>query len=71
MSTLSWQAGTAGAAFIMGSLIQAVVVAYNPSYAPTRWQATLCVFATSAFQGLVNTFLATQLPRIQKLSVLS
>ncbi|TID23547.1 hypothetical protein E6O75_ATG03183 [Venturia nashicola] len=69
MSTLSWQAGTAGSAFIMGSLIQAVVVAYNPSYAPTRWQGTLFVFAFSAFQGLVNTFLAAQLPRIQKLMV--
>lgn len=70
MSTLSWQAGTAGSAFIMGVLIQGVVVGYNPNYGPKRWQGTLIVFAASAFQGLVNTFLAAQLPRIQKLSVL-
>lgn len=50
--------------------VEASTIGNNPSYAPTRWQGTLFVFATSAFQGLVNTFLAAQLPRIQKLSVL-
>lgn len=69
MSTLSWQAGTAGASFILGVLIQAVLVAYNPSYNPKRWQGTLFVFLASAVQGVVNTLLAAHLPRIQKVMV--
>jgi choline transport protein len=69
MSTLSWQAGTAGASFILGVLIQAVIVAYNPSYVPKRWQGTLFVFLAAAIQGVVNTLLAAQLPRIQKIMV--
>jgi choline transport protein len=70
MSTLSWQAGTAGASFILGVLIQAVIVAYNPSYVPKRWQGTLFVFLAAAIQGLVNTLFAAQLPRIQKVMVI-
>ncbi|QDS69697.1 hypothetical protein FKW77_009736 [Venturia effusa] len=69
MSTLSWQAGTAGSAFIMGVLIQGCVVGYHPTYSPKRWQGTLFVFAFSAVQGIVNTFLAAQLPRIQKVMI--
>jgi choline transport protein len=69
MSTLSWQAGTAGACFILGVLIQAIVVAYNPSYLPKRWQGTLFVVAFSTVQGIVNTRFAAHLPGIQKLMV--
>jgi hypothetical protein len=69
MSTLSWQAGTAGASFILGVLIQAVIVAYDPSYVPKRWQGTLFVFFASTIQGLANTVLAAQLPRIQKIMI--
>lgn len=70
MATLSWQAGTAGASFIVGLLIQSVYVAYNPSYSPQRYQGTLFVFACALLQVLVNTIGASQLPRFQKVMML-
>jgi choline transport protein len=69
MSTLSWQAGTAGASFILGVLIQSCIIAYNPHYTPKRWQGTLFVFLSAAIQGLVNGFFSAQLPRLQKIMV--
>lgn len=63
---LSWQAGTAGAAFILGVLVQATVVAYNPNYVPQRWQTTLFVWGDAVIQVLMNTVGVSQLPRMQK-----
>lgn len=70
MSVLSWQAGTAGACFILGTLPQAIIVAYVPSYVPQRWQGTLACFAAAALHCLVNTVFAKQLPRLQKVMIL-
>jgi choline transport protein len=69
MSTLSWQAGTAGASFILGVLIQSCITAYNPTYTPKRWQGTLFVFLAAAIQGIVNGLFSAQLPRLQKIMV--
>jgi choline transport protein len=67
MSTLSWQAGTAGMSFILGVLIQSIIVVYNPSYVPQRWQQTLFVFAFAFVQVIGNTVAVRQLPILQKL----
>ena len=67
MALLSWQAGTAGATFIIGSLIQGVIIAYNPSYSPHPWQGVLFTIALTVIEYLLNTVLATQLPRLQKI----
>jgi choline transport protein len=70
MSVLSWQAGTAGGSFIVGTLTQATIVAFRPSYSPKPWQGVLFVIAVTFVECLVNTVFASQLPRIQKLMVL-
>jgi hypothetical protein len=70
MSTLSWQAGTAGGSFILGTLIQAVITAYNPSYTPKPYRGTLFVIAGSCLQGFVNIVFATHLPGFQKLMII-
>ncbi|RDI88013.1 hypothetical protein Vi05172_g2063 [Venturia inaequalis] len=69
MSVLSWQAGTASACFILGTLPQAIIVAYTPSYVPQRWQGTLACFAAAGLHCLINTVFAEQLPRLQKLMI--
>lgn len=71
MATTSWQAGTAGGSFLIGTLVQGTVVAYLPDdYEPKRWQGTLCVFAVALITALVNIPIADQLPRIQKVMVI-
>lgn len=69
MATTSWQAGTAGATFLIGTIIQGTITAYNSNYMGTKWQGTLLVFAISAIQGVVNVFFVNQLPRIQKIII--
>lgn len=69
MATTSWQAGTAGGAFLIGTIIQGTITAYNPNYAPTRWQGTLFVFAVAAIEGVINILVVDQLPRIQKVMI--
>lgn len=69
MSVLSWQAGSAGGAFLNGTLIQGIIAAYNPSYIPKRWQGTLFVFMICLIQLIVNGVFVNQLPRLQKIMV--
>ena len=69
MSTTSWQAGVAGACFLLGTTIQGMVVAYNDNYVPTKWQGTLFVFAGALVTGLVNLFMVNQLPALQKVVI--
>jgi choline transport protein len=67
MATTSWQAGAAGGTFLIGTLVQGMIAAYQPSYIPKRWQGTLFVFAIAAIEGIVNVAMVNQLPRIQKI----
>ena len=69
MATTSWQAGTAGGAFLIGTIIQGTITAYNPNYVPQRWQGTLFVFAVAAIEGVINVLVVDQLPRIQKIMI--
>jgi hypothetical protein len=70
MSVLSWQAGTAGGAFVTGTVIQAIIVAYDSSYSPKPWQGTLFVFAIALICGIVNIGFGRWLPRVQKVMVI-
>jgi choline transport protein len=65
MASLSWLAGTAGGSFIIGTLIQGLLSAYQPSYVPKKWQGTLFVFATSIAEGLINIYGVNFLPSLQ------
>jgi choline transport protein len=69
MSVLSWQASTAGGSFIVGTLIQSTIIAFNPSYSSKPWQNVLFVIAVTIIECLGNTVFASQLPRIQKIMV--
>lgn len=62
LATLSWQSIIAVDCYIVGGIIQGLIVISNPSYAPERWQATLLIIASSILFGLFNIYFAKQLP---------
>jgi amino acid transporter len=70
LATLSWQAGTAGAAFVIATLIQGSIAQYSPTYEPKRWQGTLFACAVSVIHGVFNIFLVKALPWLQTIMML-
>lgn len=65
ISTLGWQTGLASIAFIVGTVIQGLIVLNNPSYVYERWHGTLLVMAIISFSVIFNTFLAHRLPMVE------
>ena len=62
---MGWQAGLLSVGFIVGTIIQGLIVLNNPSYIFERWHGTLLVWAITAFCVVFNTFLAKRLPAIE------
>jgi len=60
-----WQAGLLGSSFIVGTIIQGLIVLNNPTYVLERWHGTLLVWAISAFCVFFNTVLAKRLPSVE------
>lgn len=65
ISTLGWQTGLASIAFIVGTVIQGLVVLNNADYVFERWHGTLLVIAIISFAVIFNTFLAHRLPMVE------
>ncbi|KAM7188891.1 Amino acid/polyamine transporter I [Naviculisporaceae sp. PSN 640] len=65
VSVLGWQVGLASLTFLVGTMIQGLIVLGNPDYHPEGWHGTLLVIAIAAFCILFNTFLAKRLPMIE------
>ncbi len=65
-----WQAGLLGSTFIVGTVIQGLIILNNPTYVPERWHGTLIVWAIVIFCVLFNTFLAKRLPAIEGVVVI-
>src|SRR5438046_3432956 len=61
-STICWQSIVVVDAQIVGLMIQGLIALNNVNYAPTRWQATLLIFASVISFGMFNVFGATRLP---------
>lgn len=49
----------------MGVIIQGLAIINNPSYVPTRWQATLIIWGCVIGMGLFNVVAAKRLPVIE------
>ncbi|KAF2400463.1 amino acid transporter [Trichodelitschia bisporula] len=62
---LGWQAGTASACFLAGTMIQALIVLWDETYTPTRWQGTLLTIAIALIATFFNTYGAKQLPLLE------
>ncbi|RMZ86823.1 hypothetical protein DV736_g5952, partial [Chaetothyriales sp. CBS 134916] len=65
VSVLGWQIGLASLTFIVGTLIQGLIVLNDASYVFERWHGTLLVIAIVAFCILFNSFFASKLPMIE------
>ncbi|KAK2603615.1 hypothetical protein QQS21_004196 [Conoideocrella luteorostrata] len=64
-STLAWQAGNAVGLFLVGTLIQAIVLINNPGYSSPSWHGSLLVIAVASATVLINIFAAKIIPRVQ------
>ncbi|KAK0620409.1 amino acid permease [Immersiella caudata] len=65
VSVLGWQVGLASLAFLVGTMIQGLLVLNNPDYVFKNWHGTLLVVAITAFCIIFNTFLAKKLPMVE------
>lgn len=62
---IGWQVGLASLTFIVGTVIQGLIVLNDATYVPQRWHGTLLVIAIVAFCVIFNTFLASKLPMVE------
>jgi choline transport protein len=62
LSAVSWQSIIAIDSYIVGVIIQGLIVLNDASYTPQRWQGTLLIFASVIGIGLFNVFAAKHLP---------
>lgn len=60
-----WQAGVLSVSFIVGTVIQGLIVLNNPTYTFERWHGTLLAWAVAVFCVLFNTVGAKVLPTVQ------
>ncbi|KAL8901293.1 MAG: hypothetical protein Q9207_005279 [Kuettlingeria erythrocarpa] len=60
-----WQAALLSVSFIVGTVIQGLIVLNNPTYVFERWHGTLLTWAVAMFTVLFNTVGAKVLPTVQ------
>ena len=60
-----WQAGLVSIAFLVGTIIQGLIVLNYPSYVFERWHGTLLVIAVTLFSIAFNTVFASRLPLVE------
>lgn len=57
--------------YLVGTIVQALVIINDETYTPTRWQSTLLIFASVIGIGLFNIFGAKRLPLAEGVFVVS
>ncbi|KAI1147696.1 putative GABA permease [Nemania diffusa] len=66
--TLSgWQAVTASAAYLIGTLLQSIIVLLKSDYTPRPWQTVLFLWAVIAFAVFINTVASKTLAHFEGL----
>lgn len=60
-----WQVFLASVAFIVGTIIQGLIILNNELYEYKAWHGTLLAIAVIGFSIIFNTSLATRLPLIE------
>ncbi|KAI1471073.1 putative GABA permease [Daldinia caldariorum] len=55
LTMAGWQAVTASAAYLIGTLLQSVIILLKSDYTPKPWQAVLFLWAVLAFAVFINT----------------
>lgn len=67
LTAIGWQVYLASVCFLVGTLIQGMMVLNNADYVFERWHGTLLTLAVVIFTITFNTALANKLPIIGKL----
>ncbi|KAI0539934.1 putative GABA permease [Xylaria digitata] len=62
-----WQAVTASAAYLIGTLLQSVIILLDSNYAPKPWQTLLFFWAILAFSVFINTIASKTLAHFEGL----
>ncbi|KAI5923264.1 putative GABA permease [Camillea tinctor] len=62
-----WQAVTASAAYLIGTLLQSIIIMLKPDYVPQPWQAMLFLWAILGFSVFINTVASKTLAHFEGL----
>ncbi|KAG9236192.1 putative GABA permease [Amylocarpus encephaloides] len=65
MTFVGWQAVTASASYLIGTLLQGVIAMCKPDYIPKPWQTMLFFWAILAFAVLINTIASKTLANFE------
>ncbi|CAI6083875.1 unnamed protein product [Clonostachys chloroleuca] len=67
MTFAGWQAVPASAAYLIGSLLQSVIMLFVPDYIPQPWQTMMFLWVILAFAVLINTVASKTLSQFEGL----
>lgn len=62
LSTISWQSIVALDCYLVGTIVQGLIIVNDDSYVSERWQSTLLIIAFAIWISLFNIFGAKHLP---------
>jgi hypothetical protein len=65
LTAIGWQVYSASVFFLVGTVIQGLIVLNDASYIFKRWHGTLLAIAANVLSIAFNTVLASQLPYIR------
>lgn len=65
ISVFGWHASSVSSSYLLGTLIQGLIVLNDPTFSLDLWHATLFMFAGLASCTFLNTFLARYLPHLE------
>ncbi len=66
LTAIGWQVYLASVCFLVGTIIQGLIVLNDPTYVYERWHGTLLSISIVVFCIIFNTALASRLPVIGK-----
>ncbi|EED14466.1 conserved hypothetical protein [Talaromyces stipitatus ATCC 10500] len=67
LMVVGWQAAAASEGYLVGSLIQGMIIMNNGEYSPQPYQGTLLLWASIFFAVFINSVLSSALPKIEGL----
>ncbi|KAJ5200042.1 Amino acid/polyamine transporter I [Penicillium cf. griseofulvum] len=65
LTVIGWQATFATSCYLVGTLIQGLVILTNSTYEPKKWHPTLLFWAVVAFAVVINSIGGKVLPRFE------
>lgn len=67
LTFIGWQSGVAATSFMVGTIIQGLIVLNYESYAYRSWHGTLLVIGVTSFGIAFNTIFARRLPLVENI----